>query len=101
MLSAFFLAYRCQKCQTRFVYLGQIHGHVLFGKGPLEGGQCLPGEHRLVQVDDPVPISLGLGQLPFHLSQLSRGLCLVLVLRLLKPFDSLLLNLFLSINLSK
>ena len=61
VLQTLLLGNSSQERQSRFVQLGHVHSHVLLRQGPLGLGQRLPGEHRLVDVDDSIAIILSSG----------------------------------------
>ena len=61
-----FLGYAGQQRQRGLVQHLDFYGKILLGQGPLRVLDGLPGEACLVEVDDPVIVSLGHGQLPLH-----------------------------------
>ena len=91
VLEPIFLGNATEQCQSWFIQLGHIHRWVLSLSTPISIWDGLPREHRLVDVDDPVPLFLGLLQLPQQLLFLPLDFVLRLVVLLLLPCDLALL----------
>ena len=86
VLLALLLGDGAEQGQCRFVQPGLVHGHVLLGEAPLRVHHGLPGEARLVDVDDTAALIPGPGQLSFHRNICLSLFCFIMVLGYLKPF---------------
>ena len=93
ILLSFLFRDAAQQCQSRFVQLLEIDGHILLGATPLSFLESLSGEHGLVNVDDPISTIFCLSEQPLHRGQRLLRFLLVGLLRGLVPPELLLLDL--------
>ena len=92
ILLSFLFRDAAQQCQSRFVQLLEIDGHILLGATPLSFLESLSGEHGLVNVDDPISTVFCLSEQPLHRGQRLLRFLRVWLLRGLVPPELLLFD---------